>query len=335
MMKLAFPKKNRLLNPIWGCLIGIACLGIGCNESVNSESLHSESVLGGQTEEVSAAQTQNGTSNVQVVPQNKNDESHDAHQDSEPQTDAGGHHAEPADDSHEDTESENQTEPDKNNHEESDHRDNSQAASDGTGTQADSGDNNDAPQIPAASDNEIADSGDNESSVSDAETPPTHEWAQPIEAVGLPNLFKVNEDVYRSAQPESGGFESAEKLGIKTILSVRLTANDAVLAQNEPTSLTLIHIPLVPIYITTDEMLEVMKAFDGAEKPILVHCQHGADRTGLTIALYRILYEGWSKEEAKDELVNGGFGYHSVFVNILEFIDELDMDSFKSQLSGD
>ena len=171
----------------------------------------------------------------------------------------------------------------------------------------------------------------------DPENPETtgHTWAQPVEAPGLPNLFRVSDDVYRSAQPESGGFASAEELGIKTILSIRLTANDAVLAESEPTNLTLIHLPLAPIYITVEDMAEVMQAFDTAEKPILVHCLHGADRTGLTIALYRILYEGWSKEEAKDELANGGFGYHTAFDNILEFIDALDVEDFKARIGLD
>ena len=38
-----------------------------------------------------------------------------------------------------------------------------------------------------------------------------------------------------------------------------------------------------------------------ATAPILVHCKHGKDRTGLIVMAYRVLVSGWSKEEAMAE----------------------------------
>lgn len=332
MINRTLKKQNRQWIP-WG--LGLICavfLGFGCNESIGSDSLNSESSFGAQTDETDPY----GAAEGQVVHSNVNDESQqNAPLNAESQADSDFHRTNPEDNIHEGSESGNDPDDADNIHLGSAHADHLQIAADETDIQSDSGDDDDANPISPDSESEISEPGNNEDAASDAETQHTHDWAQPIEAAGLPNLFKVSEEVYRSAQPESGGFESAEKLGIKTILSVRLTANDAVLAESEPTSMTLIHIPVAPVYITADEMLEVMKAFDGAEKPILVHCLHGADRTGLTIALYRILYEHWSKEEAKDELVNGGFGYHTALTNIPDFIDSLDIDSFTSQLFGD
>lgn len=165
-----------------------------------------------------------------------------------------------------------------------------------------------------------------------SEDGPVIEWAVPIEMNGLPNLYKVSDEVYRSAQPESGGFASAESLGIRTVLSVRLTSLDTILAESEPTSMTLVHIPLVPIYFSNEDILGAMKAFERAEKPILVHCLHGSDRTGLIVALYRIIYQNWSKEDAVREMTSDLFGFHSAFGNIPEYIESLDIESFKSQL---
>lgn len=42
------------------------------------------------------------------------------------------------------------------------------------------------------------------------------------------------------------------------------------------------------------------------EKPIYLHCEHGADRTGMLVALYRVIYQGWSPEEAYREWLHNG-----------------------------
>jgi hypothetical protein len=56
---------------------------------------------------------------------------------------------------------------------------------------------------------------------------------------------------------------------------------------------------------------------------------HGADRTGTMCALYRIAVQGWTKEEAVLEMTEGSFGFHSVFHNPPEWIQELDVESIK------
>lgn len=38
-----------------------------------------------------------------------------------------------------------------------------------------------------------------------------------------------------------------------------------------------------------------------------IHCLHGEDRTGLVVALYRILVQGWTVKRAKQEMYDNGF----------------------------
>jgi protein tyrosine phosphatase len=64
---------------------------------------------------------------------------------------------------------------------------------------------------------------------------------------------------------------------------------------------------------------------DPKRVPVLVHCQHGADRTGTMCALYRIAVQGWSKEEALREMQAGGFGFHGVWQDLVRFVDKLDI----------
>jgi protein tyrosine/serine phosphatase len=46
---------------------------------------------------------------------------------------------------------------------------------------------------------------------------------------------------------------------------------------------------------------------DPASQPVFVHCMQGRDRTGLIIALYRVIYEHWTPKDAHDEMMAHGF----------------------------
>ena len=43
------------------------------------------------------------------------------------------------------------------------------------------------------------------------------------------------------------------------------------------------------------------------KRPILIHCKHGHERTGIVIAQYRMNWEGWSKWKAIKEALRKGF----------------------------
>ncbi len=70
---------------------------------------------------------------------------------------------------------------------------------------------------------------------------------------------------------------------------------------------------------------------DGSRTPVFVHCRHGADRTGTVCAIYRIATEGWSKDEAIEEMTKGGFGYHSIWKNLVGYVHELDVEKLKDR----
>lgn len=55
-----------------------------------------------------------------------------------------------------------------------------------------------------------------------------------------------------------------------------------------------------------DEFLSIMD--DESNYPVLIHCRAGLHRTGCLAAVYRMEYQGWSKEDALRELRAHGFG---------------------------
>jgi hypothetical protein len=58
-------------------------------------------------------------------------------------------------------------------------------------------------------------------------------------------------------------------------------------------------------------VIEALRGIKNRKGPIPIHCWKGSDRTGLTSALYRIIFDGWTKENAIRELEDGGFGFHN------------------------
>ena len=107
----------------------------------------------------------------------------------------------------------------------------------------------------------------------------------------LPNLHRVSADLYRSAQPAEGGLLAAQELGMRSVLSLSVLNADAAMPEAQSADLRLQHYPLVPWAIEQSQIVEMMQIFESLSKPALVHCYHGADRTGLFVAVYRILYQ--------------------------------------------
>lgn len=155
------------------------------------------------------------------------------------------------------------------------------------------------------------------------------DWATPVQMEGVPNLHKVADGLYRSAQPTAEGFKNLEKLGIKTVINLRALHDDA--DETKGVKLRRIDVPVNTWHIETEDVVRVMQELAKKENgPFLIHCQHGADRTGLMCAMYRILVQGWTKDKALAEMTDGGYGYHTVWANIITFIRDADVEKLKA-----
>ena len=170
------------------------------------------------------------------------------------------------------------------------------------------------------------------------EARPAH-WAPKVlpELPGLPNLYRVAPRLYRGAQPDAEGFAQAAELGIRRVISLRQTVRDEPLA--EGTGLDLVRIPMKSRHVAEKNGAKVVAAMRAlrqgmAEGPVLVHCHHGADRTGLICALWRMLDEGWSRQQAIDELIEGGYGFHPIWANIPRYLARVDLDALRERISS-
>lgn len=162
---------------------------------------------------------------------------------------------------------------------------------------------------------------------------PDH-WARPLEVPGLPNLHRVSPALYRGAQPEVEGFRSLVKLGVKTVVNLRQlhSDRDELDKAGVTDQLDYVHIRFNTFHPEDEDVVEFLKVMaDPARHPVFVHCQHGADRTGMMVALYRIVFQGWSKEQALEEMTAGGFGFHWIWSNLLRYLRRADFAKLRRQ----
>ena len=168
-------------------------------------------------------------------------------------------------------------------------------------------------------------------------------WAQKVGSVDLrtdvrlPNLYQVSPVLYRSAQPGIEGLEIlnqqlARRYGmpmeIKTVISLRNNAGDGALVK--PVGVRYEQIRFDTWHVKDEDVKRFLQLVrDPNNQPVLLHCKHGADRTGMMVAIYRVVEQGWSKQAAIAEMTQGGFGYHPIWSNLIRYIENMDTLSLK------
>jgi protein tyrosine phosphatase (PTP) superfamily phosphohydrolase (DUF442 family) len=156
----------------------------------------------------------------------------------------------------------------------------------------------------------------------DAKSATDAAWAERVVRPGLPNLWRVSPVLYRGAQPEAEGFAELGRLGVRTVVSLRAFHSD-------PSDVGDLRAESISFKFWHPEDEDVARFLrivtDPANQPVFVHCQHGSDRTGMMIAIWRIAVEGWTKDEALREMTSGPYGYHENMAHLVRYVRNADV----------
>jgi protein tyrosine/serine phosphatase len=117
------------------------------------------------------------------------------------------------------------------------------------------------------------------------------------------------DEVYRAAQVSAAQIaEHESESGIRSILNLRgASLGEAWYDEELATSaaLGIVHADFrmsASIQISPDEAAALIALMREMPKPLLIHCRHGSDRTGLAAALYLAAIAGKREAEAEGQL---------------------------------
>ncbi len=120
------------------------------------------------------------------------------------------------------------------------------------------------------------------------------------------NFYEIDKNTYyRSAQLDPEVLdEKIKKYGIKTVINLRGENQGKPWYDEQVQVIKNNQIVQVDIRMGASrlphkkDLITLLNTLDRSEKPILVHCQGGADRTGEASAIYQMIYMGKNKTQA-------------------------------------
>jgi hypothetical protein len=127
--------------------------------------------------------------------------------------------------------------------------------------------------------------------------PPTYQ------GFAMDRFDKVDDQVFRSSQPSAAEWRDlVAKYHIQSVMKLNVGGEPA------PPGVQVIREPLDPLRDPSDATIaRILDEIDKAPKPLLIHCTHGEDRTGLIVALYKIRHKEMSVDEAYVDMVRHRF----------------------------
>src|SRR5258708_4225141 len=136
---------------------------------------------------------------------------------------------------------------------------------------------------------------------------PSRRAARKLDVPGVPLFMEVTPNLYRGGQPTKDGFQSLARMGIGIVVDVRGSR------KHERHLVTAAGMRYVPMpwhcQFPKDKVFArfLLLLRRNPEKKVFLHCRLGDDRAGMMVAAYRMVEQGWSAQQAWQEMKTSGF----------------------------
>ena len=144
-----------------------------------------------------------------------------------------------------------------------------------------------------------------------------------VATIGIGNFGQVDDHYYRGEQPVGRDYANLAALGIKTVIDLQgdgLNADEAGLVA--AAGMKFYRIPMTTRVTPTAEQLArfLQVVNDPALQPVYVHCKGGRHRTGVMTAVYRMENNGWTADQAFQEMKKYRFGSDFLHPEFKQFV---------------
>lgn len=142
----------------------------------------------------------------------------------------------------------------------------------------------------------------------------------------IPNFAYVGNDIYRSGLLDETNIDELLPYGFKSILSLKTNQIEVAVERKWALEhkVNFVNIPIqMWLYTesTKDQFREANFRTVMLPKPLLIHCTRGSERTGITVAMYRIIFQHWPVEKAIAEM--DYYGFSPLFWYWKSFLEEI------------
>jgi len=134
-----------------------------------------------------------------------------------------------------------------------------------------------------------------------------------VSAAEVPNFHVVYPFLWRGAAPTMSGLRTLKAQGVRTVIDLRISPKKVAAERRfaESLGLRFINLPMSGDPPTARQVETFLRtATSATDQPVFVHCQHGADRTGTMMGIYRERVDGWDFDHAYREMRRYGFDPH-------------------------
>ncbi len=139
----------------------------------------------------------------------------------------------------------------------------------------------------------------------------------------IPRFSQVSPDIFRGGQPETvADFDALKAKGIRTVIYLRTEDPRRERDIVNRLGMNFEYFPIDPLSYPSEATVNaaLTALTDPKLQPVFIHCQHGKDRTGLLVGLYRVHHEQWSAPKAYTEMKS--FGFSSFLVGLKRYFDD-------------
>jgi tyrosine-protein phosphatase SIW14 len=141
----------------------------------------------------------------------------------------------------------------------------------------------------------------------ETQSPKARAIGRRLDEKGVPNFGEVTPTLYRGGLLSSTGLKALKKMGVNVVVDTHANSKHE---EKEVEDLGMKYVP-IPWHCPWPHDEVFAKFFkvvhDNKGKKIFVHCRLGDDRTGMMVAAYRMAEEGWTADEAMNEMRSFGF----------------------------